>query len=122
MSSISIDQQVAVLIGDTLGLTGNYTVRRVPRWNIDGTEVKSVEQAAVLMGVTEDVAAHSIVDCDTGIDPELKQDAVSYLEVKVAKCVTGSDGRKIPVSKTRNKPRTRKVRKPLGTKGLTNPF
>jgi hypothetical protein len=94
MSSISIDQQVAVLIGDTLGLTGNYTVRRVPRWNIDGTEVKSVEQAAVLMGVPEDVAAHNILECDGDVDPELKQDAVSHLEVKVVRHVRTTAGKR----------------------------
>lgn len=52
--------------------------REVPKWLPSGEETKTVEQAAILMGVSEDIAARYIVEQKDMLSADLVEDASTY--------------------------------------------
>jgi hypothetical protein len=92
MPIIEVDGATAALLHESRDIINDMIAGRMasktllcPRWNPDGTEVKSVQEAAVLMGTSEEVAARAMLESD--LDDEAKIVAFDFLEEKAIRRV-----------------------------------
>lgn len=76
-----IERSTAIIEAKMNGDAPLTKTRRVPVWLPDGEEVKSVAQAAVMMGLPVDVTAHYVLE-QKDVSEDLAVDATAFLQRK----------------------------------------
>ena len=103
MSKVMVSTKSAVLIEKALDVLEAHAegkilasprARAVPRYLHTGEEVKSVEEAAAVMNVDDETAALYVMESNTPLHVQLKEDAEVFLESKVVRHVRTPAGQR----------------------------